>query len=297
LSAEAAERRLEQRFAAAHREPIVLRSGRRTWRLTSSQSRVSVDVSRAVSSALEASHRESFPKRFLQALRGERGAEMPAPVTFSDAAVDGLTRRVADAIERPPQDATVRPSGRRLLRVPDRAGVAVDRRALEGLVRARLASARAPREFEVATESVGAKVTLADLARRYGRYVVIRRSAFRLDYFQGLRRRRSYAIAVGVQGLETPAGDYEIQGKQVNPVWHVPDSRWAGSKAGKVIPPGPKNPIKARWMGFNGSAGIHGTTELGSLGQAASHGCVRMSIPNVKDLYRRVRAGTPVRIE
>jgi len=64
-----------------------------------------------------------------------------------------------------------------------------------------------------------------------------------------------------------------------------------------VIPPGPKNPIKARWMGFDGSAGIHGTAQLSSLGQAASNGCVRMAIPDVKDLYRRVRVGTPVRIE
>ena len=191
----------------------------------------------------------------------------------------------------------MRPRGRRLVKVPDRAGIAVDRRALEGLVRSRLVEAGGSRELHVPTRRAPASTTVGDLPRLYRRYVVIRRSRFRLEYFHRLRRVRTYPIAVGMQGLETPAGEYEVQGKQINPVWQVPDSPWAGSKAGKLIPPGPKNPIKARWMGFDGSAGIHGTTELGSLGRAASHGCVRMSIPDVKDLYRRVRVRTPVRIE
>jgi lipoprotein-anchoring transpeptidase ErfK/SrfK len=99
---------------------------------------------------------------------------------------------------------------------------------------------------------------------------------------------------VGRQGLETPAGLYSIQDKQVNPSWHVPNSAWAGSLAGKVIPPGPADPIKARWMGFAGGAGIHGTDELSSLGSAASHGCVRMAIPDVEQLYDQVSVGTPV---
>jgi lipoprotein-anchoring transpeptidase ErfK/SrfK len=64
-----------------------------------------------------------------------------------------------------------------------------------------------------------------------------------------------------------------------------------------VVPPGPDNPLKARWMGFLGGAGIHGTDDVGSLGGAASHGCVRMSIPDVIELYERVDVGTPVYIE
>ena len=63
-----------------------------------------------------------------------------------------------------------------------------------------------------------------------------------------------------------PAGLYHIQNKQVNPSWHVPNSAWAGKLAGKVIPPGPDDPIKARWMGIFDGAGIHGTDEIGSLG-------------------------------
>jgi len=80
----------------------------------------------------------------------------------------------------------------------------------------------------------------------------------------------------------------------VNPSWHVPDSAWAGKLAGKVIPPGPQDPIKARWMGVAGGAGIHGTDAVGSLGTSASHGCIRMAIPDVIELFDQVAVGTPV---
>jgi lipoprotein-anchoring transpeptidase ErfK/SrfK len=49
-------------------------------------------------------------------------------------------------------------------------------------------------------------------------------------------------------------------------------------------------------MGIDGGAGIHGTDETGSLGTAGSHGCIRMAIPDVIDLYDRVNVGTPVYI-
>jgi lipoprotein-anchoring transpeptidase ErfK/SrfK len=83
---------------------------------------------------------------------------------------------------------------------------------------------------------------------------------------------------------------------QVNPTWYVPNEEWAGELAGSVVPPGPENPLKARWMGFYGGAGIHGTDDLASLGTAASHGCIRMSIPDVTELYEQVSVGTPVAI-
>ena len=124
--------------------------------------------------------------------------------------------------------------------------------------------------------------------------ITINRSGFTLTLYKNLRKDKSYPIAVGMQGLETPAGRYDIQDKEVNPSWHVPNSSWAGSLAGQVIPPGPRDPIKARWMGIAGGAGIHGTDETGSIGTAGSHGCIRMLIPDVIDLFNRVNTGDPV---
>jgi lipoprotein-anchoring transpeptidase ErfK/SrfK len=98
----------------------------------------------------------------------------------------------------------------------------------------------------------------------------------------------------GSAGYPTPSGRFAIQNKQVDPVWNVPNREWAGELAGRSIPPGPQNPLKARWMGIYGGAGFHGTADIGSIGTAASHGCVRMLIPDIIDLYDRVDVGTPV---
>jgi lipoprotein-anchoring transpeptidase ErfK/SrfK len=143
-------------------------------------------------------------------------------------------------------------------------------------------------------EKVKAKVTTAELAQKYPKVIIVNRGGFQLTLYDHLKVEKTYPIAVGRQGLETPAGQYSIQDKQVNPSWHVPNSAWAGDLAGKVIPPGPADPIKARWMGIAGGAGIHGTEEVGSLGTAASHGCIRMAIPDVVDLFDRVNVGDPV---
>ena len=64
-----------------------------------------------------------------------------------------------------------------------------------------------------------------------------------------------------------------------------------------MIPPGPDDPIKARWMGFYDGAGIHGTDEDWSIGSAASHGCIRMHIPDAEWLFEHVDVGTPVLIQ
>jgi lipoprotein-anchoring transpeptidase ErfK/SrfK len=96
-------------------------------------------------------------------------------------------------------------------------------------------------------------------------------------------------------GLETPAGLYTIQNKAIDPAWHVPNSAWAGKLAGKVIPGGaPDNPIKARWLGVYDGVGVHGTSDDASIGSNASHGCIRMHIPDVEELYPQVPVGSPI---
>ena len=119
-----------------------------------------------------------------------------------------------------------------------------------------------------------------------------------LRLYKNLKLAHKYKIAVGQAGLETSAGRYKIQEKIVNPAWHVPKSSWAGDLAGRTIPAGdPQNPLEARYMGFHDGEGIHGTAELSSLGSAASHGCIRMAVPDVKQLYKEVKVGTPVFVQ
>ena len=141
-------------------------------------------------------------------------------------------------------------------------------------------------------------VTTGQLADKYPAYIVVNRGEFKLSFYDHLKLAKSYEIAVGMEGLETPAGLHHIEWEQVDPPWHVPNKAWAGALAGKVIQPGPDDPLKARFMSFEGGAGIHGIdpSEYGSIGHDASHGCVRMRIPDVIALYDVSPVGTPVYI-
>jgi lipoprotein-anchoring transpeptidase ErfK/SrfK len=133
------------------------------------------------------------------------------------------------------------------------------------------------------------------LAEKYPVVLVADRASFKLRLYRDLKLAKEYTVAFGQQGYETPTGLYEIQNKGVNVPWSVPNSDWAGSLAGTVVPGGaPENPLKARWMGFYNGAGIHGTDDVGSLGTAASHGCIRMAIPEVIELYDQIDVQTPI---
>ena len=208
----------------------------------------------------------------------------------------GLIASVSRATNRSARDATVAPSAAGLAAVPAAPGLKVNATLLAERVEGALANPRAARTIRVPTRVTKPAVTEADLASRYPAYIVVDRGSFRLRFYQHLRLTSTYDIAVGRQGLETPQGLYSVQWKQTNPSWYVPNSAWAGALAGKVIPPGPQDPIKARWMAFAGGAGIHGIdpSEYSSIGHTASHGCVRMRIPDVIALYARTPVGTPV---
>ncbi len=191
----------------------------------------------------------------------------------------------------------MQPQGDQLVTSPGSDGVAVQRGALRRAIVRRLVDAGGSNRIRVPVRTLTPEVTEADLGAQYPSYIVVNRDAYELKLFRNLQLVKTYTIAVGQQGLETPAGLYDIQDKQIDPTWHVPEAEWAGDLAGKTIPPGPDNPLKARWMGFNGGAGIHGTVDEASLGSPASHGCIRMSVPDVEELYDEVAVGTPVYVQ
>ena len=140
-------------------------------------------------------------------------------------------------------------------------------------------------------------MTKADLVAQYPTYITVDESSFTVTLWQDLKPVKKYTVAVGQPAYPTPTGLYSIQDKQVDPVWSVPNSPWAGELGGTTVAGGSaENPLKARWMGITDGAGFHGTDEVSSLGTAASHGCVRMAVADVIDLYDRVDVGTPVYI-
>ena len=115
----------------------------------------------------------------------------------------------------------------------------------------------------------------------------------KLRLIQDGRVAKTYSVAIGTAAHPTPIGVYEVIDKQVDPAWFPPDSPWAAGLG--VIPPGPGNPLGTRWIGTSAPAiGIHGTYASNSIGTAASHGCVRMHIDEVEELFEEVSLGTSV---
>jgi lipoprotein-anchoring transpeptidase ErfK/SrfK len=218
-------------------------------------------------------------------------------VTFRRAAVRDFANRVDRRVYVPARNATVRITLRKIYRRRSKAGRDLDARGLRSTIEKTLADPTAPRILKPGRSKVRAAINANDLRKRYRTIITIDRSSFKLRLFKNLKLRKSYGVAVGAAGYDTPRGLYSIQNKQVNPAWSAPDKPWAGLYRGKTVAGGsPENPLKARWLGIANGVGIHGTGDPGSIGSRASHGCIRMRVPDVIDLFPRVPVGTPVLI-
>jgi lipoprotein-anchoring transpeptidase ErfK/SrfK len=299
LSVAQAKAKLQRTLLDPLNRPVQVRGGGHRFVLTPRDAAISLDVDGSVERALTASRRGGLFSRTWRDLRGAAVREnVEAHVNYSRAAIRGLVARVAGTIDRPATEAKLDLAGGQVDPQPSRNGIAVRTRWLASKVRRTLLSTGRRDAVRVRTSVVEPKVTTADLAKKFPAVLIVDRGAFKLTLYKDLKPAKTYGIAVGQIGLETPAGLYHIQNKAVNPAWHVPNSAWAGDKAGTVVPgDDPTNPIKARWMGIFDGAGIHGTTDDASIGSAASHGCIRMHIPQVIELYDQVPVGAPVYIK
>jgi lipoprotein-anchoring transpeptidase ErfK/SrfK len=297
MSAGEARTALRERLLSRLRRPVAATYEGRRVVLSIRRAGVAVNVEQAIEDALTESRDGFFLSRVAREVTGGSvSADLAPPVVYSRLAVAHFVAQVADGFDRPPRDASIDFSPASIEPVTARDGVTVARRALRrGIVRA-LTDADAPSTVRVRARVVRPKVTTGELASRYPVVITVDRAHFRLRLWKDLKLAKTYTIAVGAVGLETPAGLYTIQNKAVDPVWNVPHSDWAGDLAGRQIPPGPSNPLKARWMGIYNGAGIHGTDSISSLGSAASHGCIRMAVPDVIELYDQTPVGTPVYI-
>ena len=298
LTADEAHAKLDRLILQPLERPIVVHHDKSTWRLGAREARIAVDVDAIVDHALARSREGNMLARTVRGITGRSlNADLEPTVRYSDAAIVRMLDKVRKAVERDPVDATATLAGDGIHTTDGRPGLAVRASTLHRQIRRAIVSATADRTFVAHTRKIRPRVTRSDLEKRYATAIIVNRSAFRLTLYKDLKPAKTYPIAVGQVGLETPAGLYHVQNKAVNPAWNVPNTAWAGSLAGHVIPGGaPNNPLKARWLGIFDGAGIHGTDAIGSIGTAASHGCIRMRIPDVIELYDEVPVGAPVYI-
>ena len=124
--------------------------------------------------------------------------------------------------------------------------------------------------------------------------IVVNLGERRVQLYQGSQLLDSYAIAVAKPGWETPTGTFQVLDMEQNPTWVHPIT-------GITVPPGSDNPLGVAWIGFlsneEGEIGFHGTNQEELIGEAVSHGCLRMRNEDVKALYAHIGKGTPVIVE
>lgn len=298
LSREDANAKLEKQIEQVVQQPIVVTSDGQRRTLKPSKSRVGVDVPGMVNEAIDRSNSGFFIADAANSIAGRsRNIAIPVEISYSRPAVLRFARSVGKSFNQPAKDAALRFRASGLQISEAQPGSEVKTRSLLIAIAKRLENPTKPRLLRAPMRTTEAKITTrAQLAKKYPTILIVDRSGFKLRLYKKLKLDRTYPIAVGQAGLETPAGLYTINDRQVNPTWNVPNSDWAGDLAGQSIPPGPGNPLVARWLGIYDGVGIHGTDDIGSIGTAASHGCIRMKPPDVIALYPLVPLGTPVYI-
>src|SRR5437667_10793332 len=257
----------------AFAQPIRLVYGDRSWRLVPARFGARVTVAHGVADAL----------------RAPAGASVQLLPKLDDQTVHRFVRALDKRISFAAKDAEL--TGLKGL-VPQFSQEQAGLQVLRGLTAQRIV--RALQSPQIRRIRVATKVLQpVRSAARFGPVIVIRRGVNELRYYLGAKLVRAFGVATGQSVYPTPTGMFTIVDMQLNPWWRPPDSPWA--KGLDPIPPGPGNPLGTRWMGLSApGVGIHGTPDDASIGYSASHGCIRMHIPDAEWLFHHVDLGTPV---
>ena len=143
----------------------------------------------------------------------------------------------------------------------------------------------------VAMVAVAAQIVAQQIAAQTAisqRLVVVSLEDRKLALVEDGQVKKIYTVAVGKPSTPSPEGTFTIERRVANPIYR---------HDGKVVMPGPHNPVGSRWMGLSiRGYGIHGTNEPNSIGKAASHGCIRMAKADLEEFYGMVAVGDTVKL-
>jgi lipoprotein-anchoring transpeptidase ErfK/SrfK len=270
LTFEPARAKVEARFG----EPIRVFHKDKVWHASPASLGANATIQDAIVHAVHARRRQKIQLR----------------VAVDRAAVRRFVARLDRKYHRPAVDAKLIGLSRLAPSFTEaKPGQQVARKTLVRQIVQALRSTWRGAQIALPLEPIQPKLTSAN----YGPIIIIRRGSNRLSLYNGPSLVRTFGVATGQSQYPTPVGTFEIVSMQRNPWWLPPDSEWA--KDEKPIPPGPGNPLGTRWMGLTApGVGIHGTPDAASIGYSASHGCIRMRIPDAEVLFTSVDTGTPV---
>jgi lipoprotein-anchoring transpeptidase ErfK/SrfK len=273
------------------RRGVVVVGGGQRWSVTPARLGHAAAVEQAVDQALAGPELSALADFWHRLTNKPVTHDVAIARSENDALVAKFVRGLAPKLAVKPVDASIELVDGEVVKQKPKTGrvldVAASTRALTKALRG------TTRTVKLVTRPVKPKVTAAEL----GKTIEINLSTNRLTFYEGLDVRKVYPVATGQPSFPTPQGTWEVVFKRVNPTWTNPAPDGWGADMPLSIPPGPGNPLGTRAMSLNASGIlIHGTYASGSIGSYASHGCIRMLLSDVEELYPQVPMGTKVLI-
>ena len=261
-----------------------------TWKVTPKELGARSDAAAAVERALAASGDVSMldkaQMRFLdEELDFTDDVALKYPKKGAFAFIQGL----ASEFNRQATDASIDYSTGWVEIVPDRKGREIDTEASGQELLSALRRGRRVAHLEVKTFQPD--VTEAD----FDQVILLRQSDYTVYVYNDGEITHQWPVAIGQSAYPTPTGIWTVIDKVMGPSWTNPDPEGWGADMPDYIPPGPSNPLGVAAIYWD-AAGIrfHGTSDTGSIGSAASHGCVRLTNDDILEMYDVVDIGSPI---
>jgi lipoprotein-anchoring transpeptidase ErfK/SrfK len=221
------------------------------------------------------------------------GTSLRVKTSLHEERTASFIEKVAKQVHKPPTDASFSLVSGSIKIRPEEPGFALDEKAAAVAVTKALESPDAPINL------VGKPVAPAVTSDKLKDILVVKVGENKLYHYRNEQLLKVYDVATGLPKYPTPIGTFKIVEKRFRPTWVNPakgKGQW-GEKLPAKIGPGPDNPLGTRAMNLSAKGiRIHGTNTVGSLGYNASHGCIRMRMSDVEELFESVQVGTPVMI-
>jgi hypothetical protein len=283
---------IDERAAAELDREVTVQVGEETWTVTPRQLGAGASVEPVVDKALAAGEAMSWPERVFRRV-------FDRSVAYSDNlrvrrngnALKSFIEDVSETVNVDPVNASVEyEDGGLVLHRPEPGWSLPESDARLALREALRADAPS---VELALDRIQPQIGRDDL----GYTIVVNLSDLRLHLYEGLREVKTYPVAAGSPEYPTPQGEWTIVEKVENPTWVNPAPDGWGASLPATIGAGPDNPLGTRALYLDAPGiRIHGTSASYSIGTYASHGCIRMFMDDVEELFDIVPVGTPAHV-